>query len=105
MSFRRIGKETPVVVLAKQVIGPCWGWGFVNRNRLALREQRTHGRQDDQYHDGSHLCLPCHAVCGSASSIASSVCVLFLRYGVDLSDVSSRKTDNNGISLVGLVRR
>src|SRR6266853_836169 len=30
---------------------------------------------------------------------------LLLDRGVDLSDVSSRKPDNNGISLVGLVRR
>src|SRR5882672_5477611 len=31
--------------------------------------------------------------------------VLFLRDRVDLCDVSSRKPDNNGASLVGLVRR
>src|SRR5690348_15367535 len=41
LSFRGIGKKTPVVVLAKQVICPRWcGW-FSSRSRLGLREQRS----------------------------------------------------------------
>src|SRR5260370_33232723 len=58
LSFRGIGKETAGVVVGKQVIGWCREGGFVNRNRLALREQRTHTAHDDPDHDGSHLCVP-----------------------------------------------
>src|SRR6266478_198490 len=37
--------------------------------------------------------------------VRSCSCVLFLCYGMDLRDVSSRKPDNNGVSLLGLVWR
>src|ERR1700751_3730414 len=37
LSLGGIGKETPVVVLAKQVIGTCRGRGFGCKNRLASR--------------------------------------------------------------------
>src|ERR1700756_1253031 len=46
LSFRVIGKETPVVVFAKQVIGWCRWWRFIGRSRLGLREQRTCKKHD-----------------------------------------------------------
>src|SRR5690242_10630129 len=38
LSLRWIGKKSPVVVLAKQVVGPRRHRGFSSRNRLAARE-------------------------------------------------------------------
>src|SRR5260370_15420081 len=38
-------------------------------------------------------------------SVKRCCCVLFFLYGMDLRDVSSRKPDNNSISLPGLVWR
>ncbi len=37
--------------------------------------------------------------------VGSCLRVLFLDYGVDFRDVPSRELDDNGVSLVGLIRR
>src|ERR1700756_1613920 len=46
LSFRVIGKETPVVVFAKQVIGWCRRRGLSSGSRLGLRVQQSCEKHD-----------------------------------------------------------
>jgi hypothetical protein len=38
LTLSRISEETPVIILAEQVIDPCWRWGLSGRNCLASRK-------------------------------------------------------------------
>src|SRR5262249_59960009 len=53
----RISKKTPIIILAKQVIGARWRRGFRGWNRLASREQRAHKRHHYENRQRSHASL------------------------------------------------
>src|ERR1700756_537362 len=57
LSFRVIGKETPVVIFAKQVIGWCRRRGLSGRSRLGLREQQSGEKHDYKNQYDSHVSL------------------------------------------------
>src|SRR6266436_61538 len=46
LPLSRRSEKTPVIVLAKQVIDPCWCRGFNARNRLASRDWQTRKRHE-----------------------------------------------------------